>query len=268
MHIEPIASAADERLVGYRDLTDVALRVRFEPESGVYIAESAAVIERALSAGHVPISVLMEDKWLDRMRPVLEVVPEVPIYVGSKEILEQITGFHVHRGALALMHRPKLPTVESVIATARRLIVLEDIVDHTNVGAIVRSAAGMGFDGFLITPRCADPLYRRSVRVSMGTVFDIPWTRLASWPHDASVLRDAGFTLAAVTPDPSAIDLDVFTPPERLALIVGTEGDGLSAAALDQADVSVRIPMYRGVDSLNVAAAAAVVCWQLRSSGG
>jgi len=266
--IEPIHNAADERLVGYRDLTDVALRVRFEPEGGVYIAESATVIERALAAGHTPVSVLMEDKWLERMRAVLEGLPDVPVYVGNKEVLEQITGFHVHRGALALMHRPELPTVESVISAAQRLIVLEDIVDHTNVGAIVRSAAGMGFDGFLITPRCADPLYRRSVRVSMGTVFDIPWTRLASWPQDASLLRDAGFTLAAVTPAPGAVALDTFNPPERLALIVGTEGDGLSAAAIDHADVSVRIPMHRGVDSLNVAAAAAVVCWQLRPSGG
>lgn len=266
MQIEAITDALDDRLIGYRDLTDVALRVRFEPESGVYIAESASVIERALAAGHSPVSVLMDDKWLDRMTPVLSAV-DVPVYVGDKELLEQITGFHVHRGALALMRRPSLPSVADVIAGAERLVILEDIVDHTNVGAIVRSAAGMGFDGFLVSPRCADPLYRRSVRVSMGTVFDIPWTRLASWPGDLQILRDAGFTIAALTPRTDAVDLDSFDPPQKVALLLGTEGDGLSTRAIDQADAAVRIPMQRGVDSLNVAAAAAVVCWQLRPSG-
>ncbi len=266
MRIEPITDALDDRLTGYRDLTDVALRARYEPASGVYIAESASVIERALVAGHSPLSVLMEDKWLERMTPLLSSI-DVPVYLGDKELLEQITGFHVHRGALALMHRPALPSVSEVITGARRLVILEDIVDHTNVGAIIRSAAGMGFDGFLVSPRCADPLYRRSVRVSMGTVFDIPWTRLEAWPGDLAPLRDAGFTIAAMTPDADAVNLDRFDPPEKVALILGTEGDGLSARAIDQADVTVRIPMMRGVDSLNVAAAAAVVCWHLRPGG-
>lgn len=264
MLIERITDPSDERLYGYRDLTDVALRSRFEPDSGVYIAESASVIERALAAGHVPISVLMEDKWHDRMAPVLSPVPDVPIYVGDKEVLEQITGFHVHRGALALMRRPSMPSVANVIAGASRLVVLEDIVDHTNVGAIIRSAAGLGFDGVLVSPRCADPLYRRSVRVSMGTVFDIPWTRLTSWPEDLQVLRDADFAIVAMTPAEGGVDLDTFDPPGKVALVLGTEGDGLSTRAIDQADVKVRIPMRRGVDSLNVAAAAAVVCWHLR----
>ena len=264
MRIERIADAADERLDGYRDLTDVALRARFEPVSGVYIAESASVIERALAAGHDPVSVLMEDKWLERMTPVLAADSDVPVYVGNKEVLERITGFHVHRGALALMRRPSLPSVAEVIAGASRLVVLEDIVDHTNVGAIIRSAAGLGLDGLLVSPRCADPLYRRSVRVSMGTVFDIPWTRLNSWPGDLQLLRDAGFVTVAMTPAEEAVDLDAFDPPGKVALILGTEGDGLSTRAIDHADVKVRIPMRRGVDSLNVAAAAAVVCWHLR----
>ena len=268
MKIEYITDATDERLIGYRDLTDVALRVRFEPESGVYIAESASVIERALAAGHVPFSVLMEDKWLDRMQGVLSTWDDVPVYVGNTEVLEELTGFHVHRGALALMHRPELLTVADVIADAQRIVILEDIVDHTNVGAIVRSAAGLGFDGFLISPRCADPLYRRSVRVSMGTVFDLPWTRLGSWPDDLQTLRDAGFTVVAMTPREDAIDLGAFDPPGKVALVLGTEGNGLSTRAIAQADVAVRIPMQRGVDSLNVAAAAAVVCWHLRPSGG
>ena len=267
MRIERIADAADERLDGYRDLTDVALRARFEPASGVYIAESASVIERALAAGHAPVSVLMEDKWLERMAPVLSADADVRVYVGDKAVLEKITGFHVHRGALALMRRPSLPSVAEVITGASRLVVLEDIVDHTNVGAIIRSAAGLGFDGLLVSPRCADPLYRRSVRVSMGTVFDIPWTRLTSWPADLQMLGDADFVTVAMTPAEDAIDLDAFAPPEKVALILGTEGDGLSTRAIDHADVRVRIPMRRGVDSLNVAAAAAVVCWHLRPVG-
>lgn len=264
MLIEYITEASDDRLTGYRDLTDVALRVKLEPDTGVYIAESASVIERALAAGHQPLSLLMEDKWLDRMQPILDNGREFPIYVADRATLEKITGFHVHRGALALMHRPALPSVESVIENATRILVLEDIVDHTNVGAIVRSAAGLGFDGFLVSPRCADPLYRRSVRVSMGTVFDLPWTRLARWPADLDLLRSAGFTIVAVTPHNASIDLDQFEVPDRVALVVGTEGDGLSTAAINQADSTVRIPMQRGVDSLNVAAAAAVVCWHLR----
>ena len=267
MRIERIADPSDERLYGYRDLTDVALRARFEPASGVYIAESASVIERALAAGHVPISILMEDKWLERMAPILSAIADLPVYVGDKNVLEEITGFHVHRGALALMRRPSLPSVADVIAGASRLIVLEDIVDHTNVGAIIRSAAGLGFDGVLVSPRCADPLYRRSVRVSMGTVFDIPWTRLNSWPGDLQLLRDADFVAVAMTPAEEAIDLDAFEPPGKVALVLGTEGDGLSTRAIDHADAKVRIPMRRGVDSLNVAAAAAVVCWHLRPTG-
>ncbi len=267
MNVEHITDPLDERINGYRDLTDVALRTRVEPQTGVFIAESAAVIERAIAAGHRPVSVLMEDKWRERMEPVLHNEKDVPVFVGDRAVLEEITGFHVHRGALALMQRPEMPTVRSVIAGAHRILVLEDIVDHTNVGAIIRSAAGLGFDGFLVTPRCADPLYRRSVRVSMGTVFDLPWTRLSSWPADLALLRKAGFTIAAVTPGSGAIPLDDFDPPERLALILGTEGDGLTTQALAEADVALAIPMQRGVDSLNVAAAAAVMCWALRPSG-
>lgn len=267
MLIENVTDPLDERLTGYRDLTDVALRARFEPASGVYIAESASVIERALAAGHSPVSVLMEDKWLARMTPIMSSHANTPVYVGTSEVLEEITGFHVHRGALALMRRPLLPSVDDIIAGARRLVVLEDIVDHTNVGAIIRSAAGLGFDGVLVSPRCADPLYRRSVRVSMGTVFDIPWTRMDSWPSDLTTLRDAGFLIAGMTPSAQAIDLDGFVPPAKVAILLGTEGDGLSTRALDQVDVAVRIPMERGVDSLNVAAAAGVVCWHLRPSG-
>jgi tRNA G18 (ribose-2'-O)-methylase SpoU len=162
------------------------------------------------------------------------------------------------------MRRPELPSVAEVLDGATRILVLEDIVDHTNVGAIIRSAAGLGFDGFLVSPRCADPLYRRSVRVSMGTVFELPWTRLAPWPDGLDGVRAAGFTTVAVTPAATSVDLDNFAVPEKVALVLGTEGDGLTTAAIAHTDVAVRIPMQHGVDSLNVAAAAAVVCWHLR----
>jgi len=265
MPVEEIVDSRDDRLAGYRDLTDVALRVAFEPANGVYIAESASVIERALDAGHEPFSILMEDKWLPKMTPLITRFPDVPVYVASTELLQDITGFHVHRGALALMKRPAPVAIESVITDARRLLILEDIVDHTNIGAIIRCAAGLGFDGFLVTPRCADPLYRRSVRVSMGTVFDLPWTQIDPWPDSLNHLRDNGFIVVGVTPHAhNAVDLDAFDAPDRVALVLGTEGDGLTTAALDACDESVRIPMHNGVDSLNVAAAAAIVCWALR----
>lgn len=275
MPIIRIDSATDDRLVDYRDLTDVALRSRHEPESGIYIAESASVIERALAAGHRPRSILMQESWLERMTPLLESIGAldsdgVPVYVGDRAALESLTGFHVHRGALAAMHRPTLPTVESVIAGATRIVVLEDLVDHTNVGAIFRSAAGLGVDAILVTPRCADPLYRRSVRVSMGTVFQIPWTRLATWPGGAEELRAAGFAVAALSPrSATSISLDELSahPPARLALVFGTEGDGLTESTLDSSDITVSIPMQGGVDSLNVAAASAVVFWALRATG-
>jgi len=266
MPVEEIVDSRDDRLAGYRDLTDVALRVAFEPANGVYIAESASVIERALDAGHEPFSILMEDKWLPKMTPLITHFPDVPVYLASSGLLHDITGFHVHRGALALMKRPAPVTIESVITDARRLLILEDIVDHTNVGAIIRCAAGLGYDGFLVTPRCADPLYRRSVRVSMGTVFDLPWTQIDPWPDSLNHLRDNGFAVVGVTPHGhDAVALDAFDAPDRVALVLGTEGDGLTTAALDACDRSVRIPMHNGVDSLNVAAAAGIVCWALRS---
>lgn len=190
----------------------------------------------------------------------------VPVYVGEPDVIEGITGFHLHRGALASMHRPVLPSVAEVVADARRVLVVEDVVDHTNVGAVFRSAAGLGVDAILVTPRCADPLYRRSVRVSMGTVFQVPWTRIDPWPGGVEVLRDLGFTVAALALADDAITLDELAadPPERLALVLGTEGDGLSRRTVAAADVTVTIPMAGGVDSLNVAAAGAVAAWALR----
>jgi tRNA G18 (ribose-2'-O)-methylase SpoU len=265
MHLIPITDAADDRLSDYRDLTDVALRRRVEPEGGLYIAESAKVIARALAAGHRPRSVLLLEAWIAELEPLLA-DHDIPVFVGDSATLEGLTGFAMHRGALAAMHRPELPTVLEVVRDARRVVILEDIVDHTNVGAIFRSVAGLGADAVLITPRCADPLYRRSVRVSMGTVLQVPWTRLPEWPIAAPMLREAGFHLAALALAPGAVDLDDFSTdaPAKVALLMGTEGDGLSAAALEIADTVVTIPMRHGVDSLNVASASAVALWALR----
>ena len=265
MRIERITRADDERLTDYRDLTDVALRRILEPAGGLYIAESAKVIGRALAAGHAPRSVLVQEKWLPEIEEVLSGHPEAPVYVADAAIAEQLTGYAVHRGALAAMHRPPLPSVVEVIAGARLVVVLEDIVDHTNVGAIFRAAAGLGADAVLVSARCADPLYRRSVRVSMGTVFQVPWARLPEWPVAREILHDASFHLAALALSDDAVPLDAFRDeaPERVALMLGAEGDGLSRAALRAADSVVTIPMAGGVDSLNVAAASAVALWAL-----
>jgi tRNA G18 (ribose-2'-O)-methylase SpoU len=265
MHIVQISDPADPQLRDYIGLTDVVLRRITEPADGLYIAESTKVIERALAVGHRPRSVLLQQKWLGDLEPLLAGF-DIPVFLASQEVLEQITGFMMHRGALASIHRPTLPDPAELLRNARRVVVLEDIVDHTNVGAIFRAVAGLGADAVLVTPRCADPLYRRSVRVSMGAVLQVPWTRLAEWPDAASQLHDAGFTIAALALDAGAITLDTFAadPPERVALLLGTEGDGLSRGALEGADVVVTIPMSRSVDSLNVAAASAVALWALR----
>jgi tRNA G18 (ribose-2'-O)-methylase SpoU len=265
MHVVAVSDPDDPALADYRDLTDIALRRRTEPADGLYLAESAKVITRALAAGHRPRSVFLQRKWLAEVAPLLE-DHDVPVYLGEPELLAQVAGFVMHRGAIAAMHRPELPDVDDLLRDARVVVVLEDIVDHTNVGAIFRAVAGLGADAVLITPRCADPLYRRSVRVSMGTVLQVPWTRLEEWPDGAQRLRAAGFTVAALALDERAVDLAEFAarPPDRVALVLGAEGDGLSAAALGVADTVITIPMEHGVDSLNVAAAAAVALWSLR----
>jgi tRNA G18 (ribose-2'-O)-methylase SpoU len=257
----------DPRLADYRDLTDDALRRKLEPAGGLYMAESAKVLARALAAAHTPRSILIQDKWMPDVQALLAPRSDVPVYVVPAAVAEQVTGYAVHRGILAAMHRPNLPAPEEVLVGARRVVVLEDIVDHTNVGAMFRAAAGIGADAVLVGPRCADPLYRRSVRVSMGTVFQVPWTRLPDWPTAGAVLHEAGFHIAALALADDAVPLDVFAaaPPEKAALMLGAEGDGLSRRAAAIADTVVTIPMRGGVDSLNVAAAAAVAMWALRA---
>lgn len=266
MQILRVTDLSADGLADYSRLTDVALRRVSEPEGGLYIAESSKVITRALAAGHRPRSVLLQEHWLDDIAPLLEPFPDLPVFVGESALLEQLTGYHLHRGALAAMHRPTLPDPRTLLAGARRVVVLEDIVDHTNVGAIVRNCAALGADAILVTPRCADPLYRRSVRVSMGTIFQVPWTRIDPWPDGLSLLREHGFVTAALALSDNSISLDDLTAdlPERLALILGSEGDGLSLNTIAASDVVVRIPMIGGVDSLNVAAASAVALWATR----
>lgn len=258
-YVVSLESLADAQVSDYLNLTDVALRRKTEPAQGLYIAESSKVIRRALSAGHTPRSVLTAEKWLTDMTVLFE-NHDVPIYVGTDRDVEKMTGFHLHRGALAAMTRPELPNLDAILTDARLVVVLENLVDHTNVGAIFRAVAGLGADAVLVTPECADPLYRRSIRVSMGSVLQVPWTRLTSWPADMSLLKEHGFHVAALALDDRAVDLRTFATarPERVALVFGAEGDGLAAPTLAGVDTVVRIPMLHGVDSLNVASAAAV----------
>lgn len=270
MEIIEIDSLDDPRLQDYVALTDVALRRRTEPERGLYIAESQTVLERALRAGHRPRSVLVAPRWLPQVKTLLDAAGpgDVPVFVGEEPVLEQLTGFHLHRGALASMQRPVLPDAAALLARARRVVVLDGLVDHTNVGAAFRSVAGIGADAVLVTQTCADPLYRRSVRVSMGTVLQVPWTRIDSIESAAPIFRDAGFETVAMALREDAVDLDEYAAQaaDRVALLFGSEGPGLTPRAVAAADRVVRIPMHHGVDSLNVAASAAVAMWALRGS--
>ncbi len=268
MSVQRITSPDDPRLADYVALTDVALRRRLEPAGGLYIAESEKVIRRALAAGHRPRSYLMGERWLTDLADLVETADAdgVPVFVGDADVIRGLIGYTLHRGALAAMQRPRTRSVEEVLEGARRVLVLEDIVDHTNVGAVFRSAAALGVDAVLVTPRCADPLYRRSIRVSMGTVFQVPWARIDPWPGGVGVLRHAGFTVAALALADDAVSLAELAadPHDRLALVLGTEGDGLSRRTIGEVDLAVRIPMSGAVDSLNVAAAGAVAAWALR----
>lgn len=267
-----LASADDPRIGDYTGLTDVRLRLLREPAEGLYIAESSRVLRRALAAGHRPRSFFLAEKWLDGLADVLAAYPDVPAYVGPPELLEEITGFHLHRGAMAAMHRPAPVPVAELLADARRvkrrsrIAVLENLTDHTNVGAVFRSAAAIGVDAVLVTPQCADPLYRRSIRVSMGTVFQVPWTRIESWPDDVALLKEAGYVVAGMTLGEGAITLDelVAEDHQNLALVFGTEGEGLTPETDRVLDRRVTIPMMNGVDSLNVAASSAVAFYATR----
>jgi tRNA G18 (ribose-2'-O)-methylase SpoU len=270
VEIVPTSDLSHPLLADYQGLTDVALRSVSEVDNGLYIAESLKILERALRAGHRPRSVLSTPTWSSHLAQLDAAVPGalegVPVFIADDDLVESLTGYQVHRGTLASMHRPPLPSLESVLQGARRVVILEDIIDHTNVGAIFRSVAGLGADAVIVSPSCADPLYRRSVRVSMGTVLQIPWTRAGSWEALVQAVRGQDMATVALALTPEAVALDDFAKnaPEKLALVLGTEGTGLSARALTSADHVVSIPMHHGVDSLNVAAASAVALWALR----
>lgn len=254
-----------EGMRDYTQLTDVALRSVREPAEGLFIGESSKIIRRAHAAGLSPRSFLTSPKWLFDLADIIS-ESDVPIFIGTDAAVETLTGFHLHRGALAAMARPALAPVASLVEDARRIVIIEDIVDHTNVGAIFRSAAAFGADAVLVTPRCADPLYRRSIRVSMGTVFQVPWTRIETWPGGIAELQEVGFHVAALALDDDSVSLREFaaTAPERTAVVFGTEGDGLMRSTIAACDSTVMIPMSGGVDSLNVAAASAVTCFALQ----
>ena len=262
MTVELITDPADERIADYRALTDVELRTRWEPPHGLFIAEGELVLRRALRAGYQPRSLLVDAKRVDQLGALLD---HGPAYAAGQEVLEAVTGFHVHRGVLASFHRKPLPAAPDVLAGARRVAVLEGLNNHTNLGAVYRSAAALGIDAVLLSPTCADPLYRRSVRVSMGEVFAVPYAKLDPWPAGLDLVRAAGFTILAMTPSPDAVPIHRLTAAQRAkaALLLGAEGPGLTTAAQAASDVRVVIPMRRGVDSLNVAAAAAVSFWEL-----
>ena len=271
-NIIEIADTSLPQLDVFARLTEGQLRSRLEPEKGIFIAESPKVIERALDAGYEPVSLLMERKHISGQgRDIIARCGDIPVYTADREVLAGLTGYQLTRGVLCAMRRPPLPSVEAVCANARRVAVLEGIVDSTNIGAIFRSAAALNMDAVLVTPTCGDPLYRRAVRVSMGTVFQIPWTRIGSGvsegPQPGSQrLRELGFKTAAMALSDTAISIEepCLIAEKKLAIVLGTEGDGLVPRTIADCDYTVRIPMSHGVDSLNVAAASAVAFWQLR----
>lgn len=259
-----ITDPADPRVADYLCLTDVDLRTKFEPPEGLFIAEGELVIRRALRAGYRLRSLLLSPRWVESVAD-MDLPAGVPTYVANADVLAAITGFNVHRGALASVHRRALRAAGDLLRDSRRVAVLEDVNTHTNVGAIFRCAAGLGIDAVLLSPSCADPLYRRAVRVSMGEVFAVPYARLPSWPADLAALRAAGFRVLALTPEHSAVPMHEleFASSDKLAVVLGAEGPGLSRGLMGAADQAVRIPMSGGVDSLNVAAAAAVAFYAL-----
>ena len=283
MNIIKITDINQPELDVYTRLTESQLRNRLEPEKGIFIAESLKVVRIALGAGLQPISFLAERKYIDEQIKPLLTNEDVPVYTGEREILAQLTGYELTRGFLCAMRRPQLPTVEVVCQGKRRIAVMDSIVNSTNTGAIFRASTALGIEGLLLTPTCCDPLNRRSVRVSMGTVFQMPWSYIGESVGELrevkgelegvkgqmnyiSILKELGFKTVALALSDNAVSIDdpALCGEERLAIVMGTEGDGLSNSVINACDYVAKIPMQRGVDSLNVAAAAAVAFWQLR----
>jgi tRNA G18 (ribose-2'-O)-methylase SpoU len=261
MQLVQVDDPADPRLGDYVGLTDSVRRVKHEPAAGFFLAEGQLVMRRAVQAGCPPRSLLLAPNRVGDLLPELTTL-DCPVFVASPEVLHAVTGFHVHRGALGAFGRPPVPTAAHVLSTAQRILVLEEVNSPTNLGAVFRSAAGLGMDAVLLSPTCCDPLYRRAVRVSMGEVLAVPYAYLDRWPA-VEQIREAGFRVLALTPAASAVPLDevVVGDADRVAVLLGAEGPGLTADAMAASDLRVRIPMSAGVDSLNVGAAAAVACW-------
>ncbi len=272
-NIQKITDFSAPELDVFVRLTGAQLRNRLEPEKGIFIAESPTVIEVALNAGCEPIALLTDERLVrGAVAGIIERCGDIPVYIAEQKVLTKLTGFTLTRGALCAMRRPSLPTVEQLCISARRVAVLEAVTDSTNIGALFRSAAALGIDAVLVTPTCCDPLCRRAVRVSMGTVFQVPWTQIGESHEDWPVvgmerLRAMGFKTAAMalSDDSVSIDDPTLAAEDKLAIILGTEGDGLSHSTIAHCDYTVRTPMSHGVDSLNVAAAGAVAFWELRS---
>lgn len=262
-----VADLQDERLDEYLRLSEAHLRMRTDVENGLYIAESTKVVQRAINAGHSPRSFLLAQKHLGQLVAEFNRFPDAPIFIGDDAQLQDLVGFHLHRGAMAAMNRPAPLDLDEVLAASSRVAILEDIADHTNLGAIIRSASGLGIDAVLLTPKCVDPWYRRSARVSMGTVFDLPWVRLESWPQDIERLRAHGYRMLAMELTENAVPLNEIqlAAGEKAAMILGNEGRGVTDEALAAVDTTVIIPMHRAVDSLNVGAASAIAFWHLCS---
>ncbi len=266
MPIIEITDPDDPRIADYRSLTEPQLRAVKEPEYGLFIAEGELVIRRAVAAGHQLRSILVDAKRVDQVADLASAPHSAPLYTATPEVLEGVTGFVVHRGVMASLHRPQPHSATELLAHAQHVVIVEDVNNHTNLGVIFRTAAGLGFDAVLLSPSCVDPLYRRCVRVSMGQVFAIPFARMSPWPESLADVRAAGFSVLALTPGADAVSLSMLPPQarRRAALLLGAEGPGLSAQALESADYRVQIPMYHGVDSLNVAVAAGIACYELR----
>ena len=262
-NIIKITDFSDPQLDFYARLSEKQLLHYYEPDTGLFIAESPKVVQRAIDAGHTPLSFLVEDKHLEtQAAEIINAHPDIPVYTAPFEVLTQLTGFNLTRGMLAVLHRGSLPTVEQVCNDARRVVVLENVMNPTNIGAIFRSAAALNMDAVILTNGCSDPLYRRAARVSMGTVFQIPWTFCDNWQEK---LHSLGFKTAAMALCDDTVNIDDknLMAEEKLAVVMGTEGDGLAKQTISDCDYTVKIPMAHGVDSLNVAAASAVAFWQL-----
>ncbi len=262
-----ISDPSDPRIADYHSLTELQLRSRLEPERGLFIAEGELVIRRALAAGYRLRSLLLDERRVEVLADVImaaDTNADVVTYVADPTVMKPLTGFHVHRGILAAFQRRRPPGAEQLLATAQRVLVVEDVNNHTNLGIVFRSAAALGMEGILLSPSCVDPLYRRCVRVSMGEVFAVPYARLEPWPAALGQVTSAGFSLIALTPQTDALDVRAVPARARRkpALLLGAEGPGLTAAALDAAQYRARIPMHHGVDSLNVGVAAAIACYE------